>query len=337
MSFGDFANLCRMAPLPLCASIGPTTTLSTNVGIEPDCYARNIELANTIIFEGAASAMHIVALVMTVVMVLHVRGKFTAVGRREILAFFYLYMLLTFVSLCVDAGVIPPGSGPYPYFVAIQTGLTSAVITSLLINGFVGFQLYEDGTPLSVWMLRVCSLVAFVISFLVSLATFKAWAGLGPTNTIGLFVVLYLLNAIQLFVYIVLQVLLVVRTLRDRWPLGDIAFGAIFLIIGQVILYAFSTPICVSTSHYLDGLFFATIGNLLGVMMVYKYWDSITKEDLEFSVGTRMNNWEVKELMPDEDRRTTVYADDPYGQSSSYDRPNYSPSPTGGARFSQKY
>jgi hypothetical protein len=50
------------------------------VGIEPDCYARNIELANTIIFQAAASAMHIVALVMTVTMVLHVRGKFTAVG-----------------------------------------------------------------------------------------------------------------------------------------------------------------------------------------------------------------------------------------------------------------
>jgi hypothetical protein len=53
------------------------------VGIEPDCYARNIELANTIIFQGAASAMHIIALVMTVTMVLHVRGKFTAVGMRS--------------------------------------------------------------------------------------------------------------------------------------------------------------------------------------------------------------------------------------------------------------
>lgn len=69
-----------MAPLPLCASIGPVTSVTSGVGIEPDCYARNIELANTIIFEGAASAMHIVALLMTVVMILHIRGKFTAVG-----------------------------------------------------------------------------------------------------------------------------------------------------------------------------------------------------------------------------------------------------------------
>lgn len=235
-------------------------------------------------------------------------------------------MLLSFISLCVDAGVVPPSSGPYPYFVAVQSGLASALVTCLLINGFVGFQLYEDGTPLSLWMLRVCSAVAFVISFLVSLATFKDWAGLGPTNPIGLFIVLYLLNAIQLFVYIVLQILLVTRTLQDRWPLGDITFGVFFFVVGQVILYAFSAKICSSTSHYLDGLFFATTCNLLGVMMVYKYWDSITREDLEFSVGQRMNNWEVKELLPEEERRATVYADDPYAQSSGYDHP-FSSSP----------
>jgi hypothetical protein len=34
---------------------------------------------------------------------------------------------------------------------------------------------------------------------------------------------------------------------------------------------------------------------LLAVMMVYKYWDSITKEDLEFSVGSKQAVWEVKD------------------------------------------
>jgi hypothetical protein len=268
--FGEFTSVCETAPLPLCASVGPVMAATGRVGIEPECYARNIELANTVIFEGAASAMHICALVMTVIMILHVRSKFTAVGRKEILTFFYSYMLLTFISLIVDAGVVPPGSDPYPYFVSVQNGLTSGLITCLLINGFVGFQLYEDGTPLSVWMLRICSLVGFAITFLVSLATFKGWAGLSPTKTIGLFVVLYLLNAIQLFIYVAMQILLVVRTLQDRWPLGDIAFGIFFFVAGQVILYAFSSKICKAVSHYLDGLFFATFCNLLGVMMVYK-------------------------------------------------------------------
>ena len=118
------------------------------------------------------------------------------------------------------------------------------------------------------------------------------------------------------------QLILVFRTLEDRWPIGDIIFGTAFFTIAQVIMFAFSVTICDAIKHYIDGLFFFTLCMLLSVMMVYKYWDSITKEDLEFSVGTRMNNWEVKELLPEEDRRATVYTtDDPYGHSSAYDHP----------------
>lgn len=80
MAFGDFTSFCRTAPLPLCAAVGPIRVISAGVGIDANCYARNIEVANTIIFQMATSAMHIVALAMTVIMILHIRGKFTAVG-----------------------------------------------------------------------------------------------------------------------------------------------------------------------------------------------------------------------------------------------------------------
>lgn len=192
------------------------------------------------------------------------------IGRKEITVFFYFYMALTFTSLLLDSGVIPPGNGAYSYFSAAQNGFTSALCVCLLVNGFVGFQLYEDGTSRSVWLLRLVSAAIFIINFLVSLATFKGWAGLGPDNTIGLFVVLYIINAVCLLVYVVMQIILVANTLQDRWPLGDIAFGTFFFIIGQVILYVFSDTICRAIQHYLDGLFFATICNLLAVMMVYK-------------------------------------------------------------------
>ncbi|KAI9810310.1 MAG: Chitin synthase, class 7 [Pycnora praestabilis] len=333
MGFGDFQTICRKTAVPLCSLVGPPSSIAGKTGIEPECYSRNIELANTIIFQGAADMVHIAALIMTVIMIIHVRSKFTAVGRKEITTFFYIYMTLTFCSLILDAGVIPPGSGAYPYFTAVQNGLTSALCTCLLINGFVGFQLYEDGTTLSVWLLRLTSLGMFIISGAVSLLTFKGWAGLGPMNTVGLFVVLYLINGICLVIYVVLQIILVVNTLQDRWPLGDIAFGIFFFVVGQVVLYVFSTTVCNGAAHYLDGLFIATICNLLAVMMVYKYWDSITREDLEFSVGTKQNNWEVKELLPEEDRRTTIYGlDNPPSDyaSSMYGNSNHRLSNYGG-------
>ncbi|PLB43677.1 hypothetical protein P170DRAFT_441135 [Aspergillus steynii IBT 23096] len=309
MGFGDFDSICAKAALPLCSLVGPASSISGDTGIIPNCYARNIELANTIIFEGAASFLHIIALAMTVIMILHIRSKFTAVGRKEIITFFYIYMLLTVCSLVIDAGVVPPRSGPFPYFVAVQNGLASALCTSLLVNGFVGFQLYEDGTFLSVWLIRLTSVIMFAVSFLVSLLTFKSWGGLSPTNTVGMFVVLYIVNAICIAVYLVMQLLLVMNTLEDRWPLGHICFGLLVFICGQVLLYGFSDTICENVQHYLDGLFFATFCNLLAVMMVYKFWDYITKEDLEFSVGIKPNTWEVKERLPEEDRRAAGYQD----------------------------
>lgn len=179
-------------------------------------------------------------------------------------------MLLTVCSLLLDCGVVPPGSGAYPYFVAVQAGLSSSTCICLMINGFVGFQLYEDGTTLSVWLLRICSITMFIISFAVSILTFKGVAGLGPTNTVGLFVVVYLFNALFLFVYVVMQVILVVGTLQERWPLAHIFFGVLFFVVGQVLLYTSSRQLCDAIQHYMDGLFFATVFNLLAVMMVYK-------------------------------------------------------------------
>lgn len=84
MGFGDFTEICNQAAVPLCTVIGPITHISGSHGMEPECYARNIELANTIIFQGGASFMHIIALVMTVIMILHVRSKFTAVGELAV-------------------------------------------------------------------------------------------------------------------------------------------------------------------------------------------------------------------------------------------------------------
>jgi hypothetical protein len=38
------------------------------------------------------------------------------------------------------------------WFAAVYTGLVASAYTCLLINGFVGFQFAEDGTPLSLWV-----------------------------------------------------------------------------------------------------------------------------------------------------------------------------------------
>lgn len=80
MGFGDFHDICKKTPLPLCPLIGPQSEITGTHYTQAQCYSRSIELANTIIFQGAAGFAHIIALIMTVIMIIHVRSKFTAVG-----------------------------------------------------------------------------------------------------------------------------------------------------------------------------------------------------------------------------------------------------------------
>jgi len=80
MGFGDFDTICQKAALPLCSVVGPIDPMTGAPGISTTCASRSIELANTIIFQGATDFMHILALIMTSIMIIHVRSKFTAVG-----------------------------------------------------------------------------------------------------------------------------------------------------------------------------------------------------------------------------------------------------------------
>lgn len=148
-------------------------------------------------------------------------------------------------------------------------------------------------------------------SYFVAISTFLGFAGMSPNNTVVLFCMLFIYNAAVLFLYVILQLILVLRTLHDRWPVGiietfpylwnlfvgDIFFGLIFFGLSMTATFAFSNHLCIFASHYVDGMFLGSGFLLLSVMMVYKYWDSITTEDLEFSVGGTPQVWHLQNTM----------------------------------------
>ncbi|KAI8384506.1 chitin synthase III catalytic subunit [Radiomyces spectabilis] len=291
----SFNGICQTVALTLCPLIGK------HDGIEPVCYSRNVDLAGNLIFQPATLIIDIVAIIMAAIMIYHIKSKYTAVGRKEIVMFFYLYMITVLLEMLLVTGIIPTSSSVYPWFTAVHIGLISATFWCLLLNGFVGFQFAEDGTPLSLWSIRISSFVIFMVVGFISIATFQNIGPFTYTKPAALWVFFFIINGVAFIIYVISQIILVVNTLDDRWPLGDILFGTAFFIVGQVIMFIFSVTICDQVKHYVDGLFFGTTCTLLAVMMVYKYWDSITKEDLEFSVGSKQNVWEVKELLADDD------------------------------------
>ncbi|ORY34219.1 chitin synthase III catalytic subunit [Naematelia encephala] len=293
--FGSFDYVCQHAALVVCPLLG------SELGTMPTCYARSVQLGGVLIFQPATCFVHIAALLMTSIMLFHVQAKYTAVGRKEICHFFYIYMFVELLAIFLDSAIIPTAHAVYPWFAAIYAGALGALYFSLVYNSFIGYQLgFEDGTPMSLWILRLSCLIVWGVCFFISIATFKQFASFSYAKPTGLFITYLLWPGICAVVFFVSQLILVIRTLDDRWVIGDLLFGAAFYVIGVVLLAAFSVRICDAVSHYIDGVFFFTLCMLLSVMIgVYKSYDSITKEDLEFSVGSKQAVWEVKDpLLP---------------------------------------
>jgi hypothetical protein len=62
----------------------------------------------------ATCFVHIVAIIMTAIMIYHIRSKYTAVGRKEIVMFFWMYMLIELLAMFLDSGIIPTANVSYP-------------------------------------------------------------------------------------------------------------------------------------------------------------------------------------------------------------------------------
>lgn len=108
LKFGSFDSLCETAALVVCPLLG------SDQGIEPTCYSRNVDVGGTLLFQPATLFVHIVAIVMTAIMIYHIRSKYTAVGRKEIVMFFWLYMVIQLLALFLDTGIIPTSNVVYP-------------------------------------------------------------------------------------------------------------------------------------------------------------------------------------------------------------------------------
>jgi hypothetical protein len=63
-------------------------------------------------------------------------------------------------------------------------------------------------------------LIIAVITGFIAIGTFQGIAGLDPQDPIALWIIYFIFNGAAFVVYVILQVILVINTLDDRWPLG---------------------------------------------------------------------------------------------------------------------
>ena len=106
-----------------------------------------------LLFEPATLVIHVIALIMTAIMIFHIKSKYTAVGRKEIVLFFYMYAVSVILEFFLVSGIILTSLDAYKWFVAVYISWNMATLWCLLLNGFVGFQWAEDGTAMSLWVI----------------------------------------------------------------------------------------------------------------------------------------------------------------------------------------
>ena len=134
--------------------------------------------------------------------------------------FFYLYAASIISNLLVISGLVTFSSDTYRYFVALDASISLATLWCLFMNGIVPFQFIEDGTALSLWLLRLSTLFVFVGSYFVNMATFNNVAGMSSSSPGALWTLMFVFSVAFVVIYFIFQLLLVFTQLGDTWLTG---------------------------------------------------------------------------------------------------------------------
>ncbi|KAG8526222.1 uncharacterized protein KY384_000215 [Bacidia gigantensis] len=166
-----------------------------------------------------------IAIAVTIFLLLRSELKRAAVGRREFQLFLVGYLI---VSLCeiFTVGGFPLNRSVRLAFTAVHIGAIVATLWVLLLNGLVGYQILDDGTPISLGLILISGIAFFVGAGYVALDTgfgyTDTFAGSrqAPNYNLALYVLYQLFPLICLFLFFVLETVLVLRVLGEKKPMS---------------------------------------------------------------------------------------------------------------------
>ena len=108
----------------------------------------------------------------------------------------------------------------------MHLGSITATLWVLLLNGVVGYQLLDDGTPISLGLILISAIAFFVGTGYIALDTAFSYTNkfipslTGPNNrNVALYVLYLLLPLICLAGFFLLETVLVLRVLGEKKPM----------------------------------------------------------------------------------------------------------------------
>ena len=150
--------------------------------------------------------------------------KKAAVGRREMQIFLIGYMI---ISLCeiFTIGGIPLSGAVIRGFSVVHIATITATAWILMMNGAVGYQLVDDGTPLSLGLIFGSAAALFVGTGYIALDTGFSFSNYWkdtldqPNKAYALYTLYQLVPLVFIVVFFILEAVLVLRVLGERRPM----------------------------------------------------------------------------------------------------------------------
>jgi Chitin synthase export chaperone len=212
------------------------------------------------------------------------RKKAAAVGRREMQIFLMGYVIIEICEI-FSVGGFPLNPSVRKGFSAAHIAAISATCWILFLNALVGFQLLDDGTPLSIALLLGSAAAIAIGTGYIALDVGFSYTNFfdsthnPPNRAIGLYVLYQLFPLVCLVVFFILECDLVLRVLGEKKPLGNLVLAALLFAIGQIFQYVISVHLCDSTNGKINGAMFETLFTFLSVVAIWKFWSEITEDD----------------------------------------------------------
>lgn len=286
--YGIFHDFCRdtgnlYSTLPVCNLFEQSSSNSftgwggcnlTGIRIDADDRLANL---GSILLCG-------LAILTALFLIFRSERKKAAVGRREMQLFLAGYIIISICEI-VTVGGIPMNGNVRKAFTAVHIAAIVATTWVLMLNGIVGYQLVDDGTPLSIGLILVSAAALFVGTGYIALDTGFSWTGywdstlMGNNRAYALYTLYQLVPIFFLVVFFLLETFLVLRILGEKKPMMYLAAAALLFAIGQIFQYVASVHICNGTDGKINGGMFETLFTLLSVATIWIFWSSITEDD----------------------------------------------------------
>ncbi|EFQ32164.1 chitin synthase export chaperone [Colletotrichum graminicola] len=286
--FGNFFNFCRDSTLPVCNVLSDSHSQSGPWG---GCELTGISLGGGRKLGNLGSILIAAfAIIASIYLLLRSERKKAAVGRREMQLFLASFIIIELCEI-FTVGDFPLAGNVRIAFTGIHIGMIVASTWILMLNAVVGYQIVDDGTPLSMGLIMASAAILLGGTLYITLDTGFQWTGYWsssyqpPNRHIALYVLYQLAPLIFLVAFFVLEAILVIRVLGEMRPMLYLTAALLLFAIGQIFNYVVSSQICNGTNGAVDGALFETFFTLLAVVAVWVFWSSITEDDWPMPVG----------------------------------------------------